>query len=364
MGAARAAGPARAAGSGPSAVDRATKRTRVLAVLDAAQAEAVVLRSHTAVSWYLDGARTHVGLAGDPVVWVVVDRTGDLVVTTANERDRLAAEELPPELPVAALPWHEPLATAVPPGAVDESMLAGPLRQARASLLPAEAARFAGLGRDCAEVLTDTLTTTRPDETERALAARVAAALAARGTDPLTVLVGGASRAAHRHPLPTDAPLGGRAMVVVCGRRAGLIANLTRWVRFTPPTAAERATAARIRAVEEAFFQATTPGRTLADVLTEASAAYGAAGFEPDEWRRHHQGGAAGYHGRDPRAAPGGTDVVAVDQAFAWNPTAPGNKIEDTVLLTAEQPAVLTVDPRWPVTDGPRFPRPDELVRP
>ena len=30
--------------------------------------------------------------------------------------------------------------------------------------------------------------------------------------------------------------------------------------------------------------------------------------------------------GRDPRGTPAVTDPVQVDQAFAWNPTAPGTK--------------------------------------
>ena len=61
-----------AAASAPSIVDRAVKRRRVLDVLDRRGAASIVLRSHTAVAWYLDGARTHVSLAGDPVAAVVV----------------------------------------------------------------------------------------------------------------------------------------------------------------------------------------------------------------------------------------------------------------------------------------------------
>ncbi|MEX5712530.1 M24 family metallopeptidase [Parafrankia sp. FMc6] len=336
----------------------------MLEVLDAAEADAVVLRSHTAVAWYLDGARTHIALGIEPVLWVIVDRAGDRVVTTVNEKDRLLAEELPPGMRVTALPWYESLATAVPAYALDEAALATGLRRARASLLPSERERYAELGRDCAEVLTDVLGTARPEESERGLAARVTAGLGYRGVDPYVVLVGGASRMLHRHPLPTAVPIGDRAMVVVCGQRYGLVANLTRWVRFTPPSSEERAAQSRIRAVEEAFFQATVPGRTLGAVLAEATAAYAEVGFAADEWLNHHQGGAAGYCGRDPRADPDTDDVVVHDQAFAWNPTAFAIKIEDTFVLASESPRVLTFDPRWPMWDGPRFARPEELVRP
>ena len=56
-------------------------------------------------------------------------------------------------------------------------------------------------------------------------------------------------------------------------------------------------------------------------------------------------------------------DVVQAGQAFAWNPTAPGAKVEDTVVMHDSGIEVLTVDPRWPTLDVGGRPRPIELVR-
>ncbi|MWB99835.1 M24 family metallopeptidase, partial [Agromyces seonyuensis] len=246
----------------------------------------------------------------------------------------------------------------------EEAHLGAGLPPARASLLPADLARYRALGREAAEVLTDVAHGVRPDDAERAVAARLAAGLAARGADPLVVLVAGADRLPHRHPLPGPGRIGRRAMLVVCARRHGLIANVTRWLRFGPATAEELAAEQGILAVEAAFFDATRPGRPLEDVFAEAIGGYGAHGFDPEEWRRHHQGGAAGYVGRDPRALPGVTDLVQAGQAFAWNPTAPGAKIEDTVLLGAHGIESLTLDPRWPVVPFAGRERPAELELP
>ena len=102
---------------------------------------------------------------------------------------------------------------------------------------------------------------------------------------------------------------------------------------------------------------------TTGEAFAAGIAAYGRAGFDRDEWRRHHQGGAAGYAGRDPRGTPAVTDPVQVDQAFAWNPTAAGAKVEDTVLVRADGIEVLTVDPRWPTTRVAGRDRPIELDR-
>ena len=352
-----------AAASAPSIVDRAVKRRRVLDVLDRRGADSIVLRSHTAVAWYLDGVRTHVSLAGDPVAAVVVRRAGDELLVFDNEADRLADEELgpSPDLGVTRVPWHDVLVPA-DTADLDEADAAADLRAARASLLPAELARYRSLCREVAEVLTDAATAARPDDAEREVAARLAADLVVRGIDPLVTLVAGRSRIAHRHPLPTAAPIGDRAMLVVCGRRNGLIANATRWVRWGASAADEDA-GRRILDVEAAFLAGTGVGGTVGEAFAAGIAAYGRAGFDRDEWRRHHQGGAAGYAGRDPRGTPAVTDPVHVDQAFAWNPTAPGAKVEDTVLVRADGIEVLTVDPRWPTTRVAGRDRPIELDR-
>ena len=201
-----------------------------------------------------------------------------------------------------------------------------------------------------------------PRQSERAVLARVADRLVARGIDPLVLLAAGRSRLGYRHPLPTDGPIGDRATVVVCGRRHGLIANLTRWVRFGAARPGEADATARILKVEAEYFAATVPGASVSQVLRAGSAGYAAHGFEVGEWRRHHQGGPAGYNGRDSRAIPGLPDRVASGAAFTWNPSAPGAKVEDTVLVTAEGVEALTVDPRWPTISVRGRARPAELA--
>ena len=55
----------------PSRAERTVKHARLVELLDRRGAESLVLRTHTALGWALDGARTHVSLAGDPVVATV-----------------------------------------------------------------------------------------------------------------------------------------------------------------------------------------------------------------------------------------------------------------------------------------------------
>ena len=355
-----AAGSATSPAPDPRA-ERATKRARLLDLLERHGAERIVLTTSTSLGWYLDGARTHVSLAAPPIVACVVDREGDTVLATDNEVARLIAEELPGGVDVRVVPWDQPLPIPVLPGTLGEDEVAAELRRVRLPLLPAEQARFAALGADAAAALTRVLSKARSRDRELDLASAVTAEIVRIGAEPLVVLVGGGARARVRHPLPTENQLGRRALVVVCARRHGLIINLSRSVAFAPLTAAETDAQQRILAVEAAYLDALVPGRTLAEVFAAGCAAYGRNGFDAEEWRRHHQGGVAGYAGRDPRATNLTDDPIVAGQAFAWNPTGEGAKVEDTVLLTESGLQVLTLDPAWPTVTSAGRTRPDTL---
>jgi Metallopeptidase family M24 len=331
----------------PQPSEREIKRQRVRDILDQVGAEAVSLTSTAAVSWYLDGARVHVNLAGPPILSVRVSHERDQVFVTSNELARLVREELPADVELHVRQWHE---DANPADCLDESAIERELRDARRSLLPNEIVRYRSLGFDTASALTQVLSQSNPLMTELDLAASLAKAIIERGADPIVLLAAGAARLSNRHPLPTSEYLGRRAMLVVCARRRGLIASATRWVTFGRATPAERDAENRIGLVEAAMLDATTPGAELREVLAAAQRAYVDNGFLEDEWLGHHQGGATGYATRDPRATPTARDTVAISQPFAWNPTAPGAKCEDTVLVAADGIELLTADERWPTS--------------
>lgn len=340
--------------------DRGAKRAAVLSLLDERGADSLLLTGQAALGWYLDGARVHISLAAPPILSVRVTAEADEVFLTSNEAGRMLLEELPADVVVRSRGWAE---SADATADLVESDVLAPLQALRRALLPGELAGYRELARDTAVVLTDVLAAARPASTGFELASAACAGLVERGADPIVVLVGGESRRGIRHPLPTGDPLGRRAMLVVCARRRGVVANATRWVRFGAATAEETDADARILEVEADAFAATRPGAALGDVLAAIAAAYPAHGFPVEEWLCHHQGGAAGYDTRDPLATPGEGATVALGQAFAWNPTAPGAKVEDTVLVTPGGIEPLTVDPRWPVTRVRGVDRPDVLER-
>jgi len=330
--------------------ERTTKRARVLDVAARAGAERVVLTSPAAVSWYFGGARVTVPFGGDSVAAVAISASGDEVRCFSNEIERLCAEE---GLDAAATPvdWYSPLVPlewSADPHTIHESSLATELRRARAALLPVELDRYRSLGRDVARMVTGVAATLEPTTTEMDAAAHLAAGIVALGAEPVVLLVAGGERTAYRHPVPTRGALGARAILVVGARRHGLIVSLTRWVTFGPVSGGQRSVDARLLEVEASVFDATRPGRSVAEAFAALRGAYREHGFDENEWQRHHQGGPTGYVGRDPRASLTVTDPIVDGHAFAWNPSATAAKTEDTVVVSSRGVEVLTVDEAWP----------------
>ena len=358
--------------SGRSFDERALKRARVHAVLDARRLEGVLLTDPGTVSWYLCGARSHVvSLADVGVAAVLVTRDREEVRTSVIEAPRLQAEELGEGAPeLVALPWWVPLDTDLGidpealgregPGGVD---VGADLMAARAALAPPEVERYAALGRDTAAAVAEALRGARAEEPEWTTAGRAAQALLERGCEVLVLLVAGADRLPrHRHPLPTDTPLGDRAMLVVCSRRQGLVCSVTRMRAFAPLSADDHARYRALLDVEAAGLDATRPGEPVGAAVAAMAAAYPEHGFAEDEWHRHHQGGPTGYATRDFLATPDVATPVQDGQAFAWNPSGGGFKVEDTVLATPDGVEVLSPDPEWPAVEVAGRSRPDVLT--
>ena len=152
-------------------------------------------------------------------------------------------------------------------------------------------------------------------------------------------------------------------MLVFCGRRHGLYANLTRFVYFREPDAREEQLIEHVARVEAVTFAVSRPGTTLGAVYGVIARSYAELGH-PGAEMLHHQGGTTGYLSREAFALPGLDLLIEENTALAWNPSLPGAKIEDTVVTTADGIEILTLDPSWPTVEVDGRPRPDVLVRP
>ncbi len=224
----------------------------------------------------------------------------------------------------------------------------GEIARARYELTAAEVDRFKALGRDAGKAIGDMARKVEPGMTEREVARRAVDALAAVGVDSMVTLVAADDRLKRfRHPVPTDLQWKKVLMIVVCARRGGLIASLTRIVcdGAIPEDLANRTRGSAF--VNARLFDGTKPGVTGRELYELAALAYSEAGF-PGEEHLHHQGGATGYRTRDWVAHPLSTEKVQNAQAFAWNPSITGSKVEETCIAFEDGIEIITATPGWP----------------
>jgi len=335
-----------------SEAGRQARWERVRAAMDRLTLDAVVLRRPENFAWYTGGADNRVDHAAPAgVAAVVVTRHGDHVLTDNIEAPRMRAEQTP-TFDVVEYQWHAGPAALVAdlaggsaigadlpgPTEIDVAGVVAPLRY---RLDDDAIGRYRAVGADAVSAVDAACAALTPEMTETEAAGAVTAACRAAGLFTPALMVSGAARLPrYRHPVPAEGPLGARALVVVCAERGGLYANLSRFVHFDPPDdglAAKLETCQRILA---RLRDATEAGRTLGDVFDDCRRFYAEAGVA-DGWRHHHQGGLTGYRSREVIAAPGVAVEIAEGQAFAWNPSLPGAKAEETFLLSPSGADVL-----------------------
>jgi Xaa-Pro dipeptidase len=165
--------------------------------------------------------------------------------------------------------------------------------------------RLRSIGADLTAALAEAATAVQRGIAEHDAAAEIAAACRRRGLVPTVLLAATHDRIGrYRHPLPSDAMLERRVMLVASAQRGGLYANLTRIVEFEEPEAElARRQCAVDQILERMRVEATRPGHSLAEAFADCRRFYAEAGF-PEEWRLHHQGGITGYASREVIATP------------------------------------------------------------
>ncbi len=358
----------------------AEKHKRVRAFLQTHGLDGLLLTRRDNFAWFTGGGDNHIPSsqeAGVATLWITHDRT--VLLTSNIEAARVMEEELSGVIDACETwGWYEDAdafirqriagqRTVSDTGIAGTENRADAIKQLRYVLTENEQRHLARLGRVFGEALEWAARSVRVGDTEHEIGARLAQRLLAVGVEPTVNLVAVDERIfRYRHPIPTAKRLERYAMLVGCARSGGLIVAATRLVHFgpVPQDVAERYAA--LLKVEAALHAETKIGRSAADVLNKAIAAYERVGFK-DEWKDHHQGGAIGYDNREWVATPHETEMIRENQAFAWNPSIRGTKVEDTTLLTADGLKFLTATDDWPSTavsiGDTRVARPAILVR-
>lgn len=356
------------------------KQRRIKALLECQKLDALLLRRASSFAWATCGAASQVNIADCyGKSQLLITKSKRFLITDSIEAPRLIQEEKLTDQgwEIIASDWYDPEEPVCRltkgfklgcdssfSGAVD---LSSNLADMRANLTAPEVKRFKKLAQYCAQAMEATIRSVRPGQSEYAIAAKLAQESQKRGVQAIINLVGTDERIyALRHPLPTSKKLERYAMLVLCGRKWGLICSLTRYVHFGPLPDHLKEKSEAVAKIDACLMANTQPVKQMGEVFKQAIAAYAETGY-PEEWRFHHQGGLAGYEPREVLATPISEEVISEGQVYSWNPSITGTKSEDTILVTDQGCQILTAIKDWPTIPiemhGQTFLRPAILQR-
>lgn len=341
------------------------KQERLRTLLGDHKLDAVLLKQSANFAWATCGADSFINRADlFGVASLLITPAKRYVITTNIEAKRLAQEEglAAQGWEIMGAPWYEQNellseltvgmklgADTVFSNALD---IGNQISSLRSELTSEEDTRYRELGKLCANAMRTAIDAVHPGMTEYEISANLLQAIETTGVQGIVSLIATDERIfSYRHPLPTSKKLDKYAMLVLCGRKAGLICSITRLIHFGPLSDELRRKEKAVAQIDAEMIAATRPGFTIGDVFRKTQSVYASAGFA-DEWQLHHQGGSAGYAPREFTATPTSTQPILVGQAFAWNPSITGVKSEDTILVGDRSNEIITEMAGWPTIDA------------
>jgi Xaa-Pro dipeptidase len=362
------------------------KTERLVAMLNAKNLGGVLLNAQHNFAWLTSGGNNGVDLSQANGVSSLLIRNDGKRFLIANqiEMPRMLAEEVSEnDFEPIIFDWEadkidgnfvvetaqklveKPLATDIlynPKFCVIEGLIA----KCRYQLTTHEVERFQQLGKDAGEIVGNIYDKISVGQTEIEIANIVKFELGKRNINSIVTLVAADERIANfRHPVPTANVWKKTLMIVVCAKRNGLIASLTRLFSIGNVSDDLRKRTDAVAKVHARMMHATRPNAVAKDIFEITKSAYSDVGFANEELK-HHQGGACGYKTRDWVAHSNCQEQVQLNQAFAWNPSITGTKSEDTFIVNENGIEVITTSPNFPeisnFIEGIEYKTPDIFV--
>jgi Xaa-Pro dipeptidase len=221
----------------------------------------------------------------------------------------------------------------------------------RIDLTQFEMEKVKKLSSDFSCLLTDFCFNLKPDITEKRLAADFIYECLKKDIRLHVVLVGSDERIfKYRHPVATDKLIRNNVLLATVAERDGINITTSRSMYFGKIPKDLTAKQEAVNYIEARFCFNSKPGIKLNEVLAHGKKAYNEMGFE-GEWKNHTQGGILAYKPREILATESSNIMLKPNYLLSWNPTIPGAKSEDMILVKEDGTEQLSIDKRWPYSE-------------
>jgi len=358
------------------------KLSRVRAMLQQNDAEALALQLHPNFSWMTAGSKNFVANCFDAgATTLLITMQECFAICNVIEAPRLIQEEQFADLgfTVLSYPWQEnrleeyiakhvsSMDKVISDVAIGCARVRGDLiKPLRLQFTENEIARYVYLGDYLSKAMEEYLATVKPGITEFELAGGISEAIWPYGIEQVMHLVSFDERAnLYRHALPTDKKLEHNVIVSINGRYKGLITTTSRMVYIGEPPKSLLKQYEDCAEMECLTASKAVPGTDELELYETLRQAYIDRGY-PTMFDKHGQGGCQGYWPREYMIHPTSHNTVRENQAYCFNPVIDGTKTEDSFIVTQDGPMMITRPITFPKLEyefnGVKLERPGLLV--
>jgi Xaa-Pro aminopeptidase len=279
--------------------------------------QAIVLIKPANIAAFFHGAQVSLGFRQEPPGRVAVCMTEESIVLLGNrtEVSRVAEDELSWLHGLTALPfrWDEwNLKASVKNYLDSEGMkrvcddtgtfgrnVGTILEDMYYPLTDQEINDIRELAKDTASIVEATAKKFDPEETEVQVAGELTGQLVSRGIWPEFIMVAADERITRfRHCIPREIPIRRMAFLSATVHRSGLYMSLTRVVSLGTVRPEWRRLQDACNRIDANAILLSKAGTSVGEIFRAMKRSYAEEGY-PDEWTIHHQGGPAGFYGRD-----------------------------------------------------------------
>ncbi|SJZ42244.1 M24 family metallopeptidase [Selenihalanaerobacter shriftii] len=350
-----------------------TKEDRVRQLLIEKQLDGIIIGKNHNFAWLTGGGNNRiVNNRETGASELLITKQDKYILTNNLEKNRLREEEVfKQDFTFLSRKWYQnkslgnliaglKLGSDIATKGVE--YIGDELARLRYSLLESELERYKELGREVTNMLFEVCQQLKRGVKESEVAGMVAQAVWEIGAYPVSLLVAADERISkYSHPQPTAKEANNRVMISLAVERKGLTVSLTRMVSFQSLSYQLSEQLYHLLEIENIYLEGTKVEQETGELFSKVVNKYKELGYNT-EWEFNDHGGALGYKARDYIVTEDSEEEVQVNQPFAWTPTLPGLKLEDTIVATETGPELITYSEEWPMQEYNGWQRPEILI--
>lgn len=341
------------------------KRNKLLKLIEIKNISGILLSKKCNFRWLTGGHDNNVIRTEDsPLVYLYIDKSGNYIIATKSDADRVFNEELNGlGFQLILYNWYDENIEDVIKNISGNSFIGCDysnnsfmnleynLTKLRIDLTDCEVNVIKEFSKNYSNMLTDFCLKLKAGLTEKEIADDLEHFFKSYNINFPVLMVGSDDRIyKFRHPIATNKKVKKYLLIATVAELYGLHISISRSVYFGKANVELQKKQEIVNFLEAKLCFNSLPGIMLKDLFEIAKNFYKELKY-PDEWQNHTFGGIVGYRPREFLIDALNTVKINKNNIISWNPTISGAKAEDVILVEKNKVIQLTIDKRWPCSE-------------